>query len=77
MLAELPAILGRMEKGSVGKGPAKSSVRTREIRASGGASVVMAAIKSCSLSFGPAAVMTTPSPVLVTVPVIPKRQAKL
>jgi hypothetical protein len=66
-----------MEKVVVGERQSVSAVTTLKILARGGASAVMAAMKQRSLSFGPVAEITTPSPVLDTVPAIPKRQAKL
>jgi hypothetical protein len=78
-LAEIPATLGKIVKDrapvSVETGSERVSIEV--ILASGGACCSTACKNNCSLSFGAAAIMTTPSLVLVTVPEISKREAKL
>ena len=80
---ELPAILGRIVKAAGASPSAFPLAKGREcvsreiILASGGDSSTMACVNNCSVALGALAVMTTPLLVLVTVPTIARRLARL
>ncbi len=79
VLAVKPATLGRIENRpliSLAK-VGRDLVSIEVMHASGGACSCIACRNNCNLSSSASAVITTPSLVLVTVPAISKREARL
>ena len=67
--------LARMRK-SVVSGGSAGSMRTSTMRATGGASALSLLTNWSTAAAGPARWMSTPSPLLATVPCTPRRRAR-